>query len=77
MRKQIKAVEKKQRRLLLLCAPWKHNKGLSVPETNETTRSVRPAKEAAGSEVLATVLNIHAKIVPYCGMESQKKSAGL
>jgi len=73
LRKQIKAVENKQRKLLLLCGPWKHNKA----ETNETTGSLCPAKEAAGSEVLAAVLNIRAKIVPSCGMESQKKSAGL
>jgi len=48
----------------------------ACPLDNETTDSVCPAREAAGSKVLDAELNIHVKIVSSCGIESQINRQG-
>jgi hypothetical protein len=73
--KQIKVADKKKKPYSYFVVHRSKVKSV-CPETSETTGSVWPAREVAGSMVLAAELKFHAKIVPSCGIESQKNQQG-
>jgi hypothetical protein len=44
------------------------------PTINETTASLWPSREAAGSKQLVAALNLHAKILPSCTKHKKRES---